>query len=126
MKRIGLYPRVRADTNGAGVVSQSGGVALVETARVAGLDRALSAALALWRKPMARHDPGKVITGSVAVITAPSPPSSRSTFRPETPLDPQSLRGRSVDSDAVSLAGERCGTDTRSWAGSTALSANLV
>ena len=62
MKRIGLYPRVRVDTNGAGVVSQAGGVALVETVRAAGLDRALSAALARWRKPMAIHDPGKVIT----------------------------------------------------------------
>ena len=62
MKHIGLYPRVHVDTNGAGVVSQGGGVALVETARAAGLDRALSTALARWRKPMAIHDPGKVIT----------------------------------------------------------------
>ena len=61
MKRIGLYPRVHADTIGAGVVSQAGGVALVETARVAGLDRALSVALSRWRKPMAIHDPGKVV-----------------------------------------------------------------
>jgi Transposase DDE domain group 1 len=62
VKCIGLYPRVRADMDGAGVVSQSGGVALVETARAAGLDRGLSMALARWRKPMAVHDPGKVIT----------------------------------------------------------------
>jgi hypothetical protein len=62
VKRIGLYPRVHADTNGEGVVSQGGGVALVETARVAGLDGALSTALARWRRPMAIHDPGKVIT----------------------------------------------------------------
>jgi hypothetical protein len=62
VKRIGLYPRVRADGNGIGVVSQGGGVALVETARVTGLDRALSTALTRWRKPMAIHDPGKVIT----------------------------------------------------------------
>jgi hypothetical protein len=62
VNRNGLYPRVQADTCGTGVVSQAGGVALVETARAAGLDRALSAGLALWRKPTARHDPGKVIT----------------------------------------------------------------
>ena len=62
MKNIGLYPRVQVDTDGTGVVSQAGGVALVETVRVAGLDRALSAGLGRWRKPMARHDPGKVIT----------------------------------------------------------------
>ncbi len=62
MKRIGLYPRVHVDVNGVGVVSQAGGVLLVEAARVAGLDRGLSTALASWRKPMAIHDPGKVIT----------------------------------------------------------------
>jgi hypothetical protein len=57
-----LYPRVRVDTTGAGVVSQAGGVALVETLRAAGLDSGLSVALSSWRKPTARHDPGKVIT----------------------------------------------------------------
>jgi hypothetical protein len=62
VKNIGLYPRVHADTNGTGVVSQAGGVALVEAVRVAGLDEALSAELSRWRKPMAIHDPGKVIT----------------------------------------------------------------
>jgi Transposase DDE domain group 1 len=69
VKRIGLYPRVQADTRGAGVVSQAGGVALVETIRAAGLDRALSVALAWWRKPVAIHDPAKVIT-DVAVALA--------------------------------------------------------
>ncbi len=62
VKSIGLYPRVQADTSGQGVVSQAGAVALVETIRVAGLDTALARALSQWRKPMARHDPGKVIT----------------------------------------------------------------
>ena len=62
MKNIGLYPRVQADMDGGAVVSQAGGVLLVEAARAAGLDLALSAALAPWRKPLAIHDPGKVIT----------------------------------------------------------------
>lgn len=62
MKSIGMYPGVHADTGGAGVVSQAGAVALVETIRVAGLDVALSKALSRWRKPAARHDPAKVIT----------------------------------------------------------------
>lgn len=62
MKNIGLYPCVQADTDGTSVVSQAGGVLLVEAARAAGLDRALSAALSPWRRPMAIHDPGKVIT----------------------------------------------------------------
>jgi hypothetical protein len=36
-------------------------VLLVETLRKVGLDRAISAALAPWRKPRAVHDPGKVL-----------------------------------------------------------------
>jgi hypothetical protein len=44
------------------VVSQAGAVGLVETVRVAGLDRALLRALEPWRKPQARHDPGKILT----------------------------------------------------------------
>jgi Transposase DDE domain group 1 len=62
VNRSGLYPRVQADARGSGVVSQAGGVALVDTIRAAGLDRVLSAALAPWRKPLAVHDPGKVIS----------------------------------------------------------------
>ena len=44
------------------MVSQAGGVLLTETIRAVGLDRELSAALARWRRPLAVHDPGKVIT----------------------------------------------------------------
>jgi hypothetical protein len=43
------------------VVSQAGGVLLTEAVRVAGLGRELSAVLAPWRKPLAIHDPAKVI-----------------------------------------------------------------
>ncbi|MDJ0460552.1 IS1380 family transposase [Streptomyces sp. H27-C3] len=60
-KRIGAYPRVRVEGGGRSVVSQAGGVLLVETARKTGLDQALSVALAPWRKPRAVHDPGKVL-----------------------------------------------------------------
>ncbi|MGI5378087.1 IS1380 family transposase [Streptomyces sp. CA-251387] len=60
-KRIGSYPRVRAEGSGRGVVSQAGTVLLVETARKMGLDTAISAALAPWRKPRAVHDPGKIL-----------------------------------------------------------------
>jgi len=42
VKNIGLYPSVHADTNGACVVSQAGGVVLVEAVRASGLDAALS------------------------------------------------------------------------------------
>lgn len=60
-KRIGSYPRVRIESGGRGVVSQAGAVLLVETVRKAGLDRAISTALAPWRRPRAVHDPGKVL-----------------------------------------------------------------
>ncbi|MFC8593871.1 IS1380 family transposase [Streptomyces atroolivaceus] len=60
-KRIGSYPCVRIEGGGRAVVSQAGGVLLVETVRKAGLDAAISAALAPWCKPRAVHDPGKVL-----------------------------------------------------------------
>ncbi|MFG3002308.1 IS1380 family transposase, partial [Streptomyces sp. NPDC048340] len=60
-KRIGSYPRVRIEGGGRAVVSQAGGVLLVETVRKAGLDQAISAALAPWRKARAVHDPGKIL-----------------------------------------------------------------
>ena len=62
MKQLtGFYPRARVDARGSALVSQAGGVLLVETVRAAGLDTALREALAAWRKPMAVHDPGKVV-----------------------------------------------------------------
>lgn len=60
-KRIGSYPRVRIEGGGRAVVSQAGGVLLVETVRKAGLDTAISAALTPWRKLRALHDPGKIL-----------------------------------------------------------------
>lgn len=43
------------------MVSQAGAALLVETVRTSGLDQAISAALAPWRKPRAVHDPGKIL-----------------------------------------------------------------
>ncbi|QDN85435.1 IS1380 family transposase [Streptomyces sp. RLB3-6] len=60
-KRIGSYPRVCARDDGDGLVLQAGGVLLVETVRKSGLDAAMSAALAPWRRPRAVHDPGKIL-----------------------------------------------------------------
>ena len=42
-------------------MSQAGGAALLDAARVAGLDRALREELTGWRKPLAVHDPAKVL-----------------------------------------------------------------
>ena len=57
----GLYPRLKVDTAGSAAVGQAGGVLLVETIRTSGIDRGLSTALAPWRKPLATHDPGKIV-----------------------------------------------------------------
>jgi hypothetical protein len=56
-----LYPRVRVDAAGAGVVSQAGAVLLVDTIAAPGVDRSLSAALEPWRRPTAVHEPAKVL-----------------------------------------------------------------
>lgn len=61
MKTTGLYPRVCIDTAKVAAVGQAGGVLLTETIRAAGLDQALSRQLARWRKPLAIHDPGKIM-----------------------------------------------------------------
>jgi Transposase DDE domain group 1 len=60
-KTTGYYPRIRVDGAGRGVVSQAGGTLLTATIRASGLDRALPAGLARWRRPMAVHDPAKVL-----------------------------------------------------------------
>lgn len=60
-KSIGSYPRVRVEDGGRGAVSQAGAVLLVETVRKSGLDTAISAALAPWRKQRPVHDPGKIL-----------------------------------------------------------------
>lgn len=58
---IGSYPHVRVRDNGRVVVSRAGSVLLIKTVRKTGLDQAVSAALAPWRKPRAVHDPGKIL-----------------------------------------------------------------
>jgi Transposase DDE domain group 1 len=57
----GFYPRIQVDTTNSGAVGQAGGVLLTETIVAAGLGPVLSAALSGWRKPLAVHDPAKVI-----------------------------------------------------------------
>src|SRR5215213_8774407 len=42
-------------------MSHAGGVLLVETARRSGLAGQLSRLLGRWRKPLAVHDPGKIV-----------------------------------------------------------------
>ncbi|MGB2765546.1 MAG: transposase, partial [Propionicimonas sp.] len=61
MKRTGVYPQPHHDTAGTRVVGQAGGMLLTRTAVVTGLATGLSRALARWRKPLATHDPGKIV-----------------------------------------------------------------
>ncbi|MGA5811044.1 IS1380 family transposase [Streptomyces cellulosae] len=65
---IGSYPYVLVRDDGRAVVSQAGSVLLVETVRKTGLDQAISAALAPWRKPRAVHDPGKILVDLAVAV----------------------------------------------------------
>jgi Transposase DDE domain group 1 len=56
-----FYPRLSVDTAPVAAVGQAGGVLLTETVTASGLGAGLRAALAPWRKPLAVHDPGKVV-----------------------------------------------------------------
>lgn len=60
-KSTSWYPSLSVDATGRGVVSQAGAVTLVKAAEHVGLVETLSAGLRPWRKPLASHDPGKII-----------------------------------------------------------------
>ncbi|MEZ0072010.1 IS1380 family transposase [Planotetraspora sp. GP83] len=61
MKTIASHRKIVASADGSGLLSQAGGLLLLETIRVTGLDKALSGQLERWRPSRAVHDPGKVI-----------------------------------------------------------------
>jgi hypothetical protein len=60
-KTTGPYPAPTVDGAGSSVVPHAGSTVLLRTAQAVGLTTALSGALAPWRKPLARHDPGKIV-----------------------------------------------------------------
>ncbi|MCD2100549.1 transposase, partial [Rhodococcus rhodochrous] len=60
-KSTSPYPRVSASATGTGVVSHAGAALLLRTAEKTGLTTALTTELAPYRKPLARHDPGKIV-----------------------------------------------------------------
>ena len=57
----GLYPQAGAEAGEVPAVGPAGARLLTGTVRATGLDTALSRALAPWRRPLAVHDPGKII-----------------------------------------------------------------
>ncbi|MDP9840971.1 IS1380 family transposase [Streptosporangium lutulentum] len=61
MQLIGHRSKIVTSADGKGLISQAGGLLLMETLRVTGLDKGLSQALQPWRAPRAVHDPGKIV-----------------------------------------------------------------
>jgi hypothetical protein len=61
VKNKGCRPWLSVLVGGESLVSHAGATLLVETTRRSGLTRALSAGLGRWRRPRARHDPGKIV-----------------------------------------------------------------
>lgn len=61
MKRNGRSRRRWVVAGSESLLSSAGGSLLVDTARLLGLDRALSIELGRWRPARAVHDPGKVV-----------------------------------------------------------------
>jgi hypothetical protein len=53
---------------GESLVSHAGGVLLVETARRSGLAGQLTRLLGRWRKPLAVHDPGKIVADLAVAV----------------------------------------------------------
>ena len=55
------YPTSAIDGAGTAVVPHAGSALLLRTAQAVGLPGALREALAPWRRPLAVHDPGKIL-----------------------------------------------------------------
>ncbi|MBA5848265.1 IS1380 family transposase [Gordonia amicalis] len=62
------YPMLSIDGTAAGVVSHAGAAVVLRAAEKTGLTTGLSEALAPWRKPLATHDPGKIIADLAVAI----------------------------------------------------------
>ncbi|MBD8057328.1 IS1380 family transposase [Rhodococcus ruber] len=60
-KSTSPYPHLSASATGTGLVSHAGAILLLRTAEKTGLATALTTELAPYRKPLARHDPGKIV-----------------------------------------------------------------
>ena len=61
MKNNVFVPKVHLATGGESLISSSGASLLLQPASVSGLATGLSQVLAPWRKPLAVHDPAKMI-----------------------------------------------------------------
>ncbi len=68
MKHKDLRPWLSVIAGGESLVSHAGGVLLVETARRSGLSGQLTRLLGRWRKPLATHDPGKIVADLAVAV----------------------------------------------------------
>jgi hypothetical protein len=68
VKHKDLRPWLSVIAGGESLVSHAGGVLLVETARRSGLAGQLRRLLGPWRKPLAVHDLGKIVTDLVIAV----------------------------------------------------------
>ncbi|WP_157633341.1 IS1380 family transposase [Tessaracoccus flavus] len=128
MKTTGSYPRVHVDTAKVTAVGQAGGILLTETIRAAGLDQALSEALTRWRKPLAVHDPGKIILDlAMSLVLGGEALSDVATLRAEPGIygpvasDPTVSRliatlAEDADKAIKAIAGARQQARARAWA----------
>ena len=60
-KSMSRYPSLSVEGGGTGIVSHAGTALLLRAGEKTGLLDELSRALAPWRKPLAIHDPGKIV-----------------------------------------------------------------
>jgi len=58
---IASHRKIVMSADARGLISHAGGLLLLRTLRITGLDHALSEQLQLWRPARAIHDPGKII-----------------------------------------------------------------
>ena len=63
-----LGPWLSVVSGSESLISTAGAVLLGQTARVIGLDRALSKMLVPWRAPLAIHDPGNIVADLAVMI----------------------------------------------------------
>ena len=68
MKTTARRAKITVSADGSGIVSQAGGLLLVQAAALTGLGQGLSAGLARWRPSRAVHDPGKIVTDLVVAL----------------------------------------------------------
>jgi Transposase DDE domain group 1 len=106
---------------GESLMSHAGGVLLVETARRSGLAGQLSRLLGPWRRPMAVHDPGKIVTDlAIAVALGGDAAADIAVLRAAWGVRPGRLRPDGVLGDHDPGRRRRSGDGRDRWSGTYA------